>query len=217
MWFCVPQLRGLGRSSMATFYGIASLHEARTYLAHSILGPRLELCTRTVLELEKASLHDIFGSPDDMKFQSCMTLFAVGGGRSGPASSIGRWIGGAAAPSSTHAEPSGDGWSVLMCNDFGNPRSVQRLSGSFSQIKAPVVFPTAAPNVEPREDIWPTDPAVVVRRRDEGVELVQLRWGSRRPKGAPVINFWSEEDIFPSAAACFEAARCCSVLIKIRG
>jgi len=64
-----------------------------------------------------------------------------------------------------------------MWQRLRQPRSVQRLSGSFSQIKAPVVFPTAAPNVEPREDIWPTDPAVVVRRRDEGVELVQLRWG----------------------------------------
>ena len=62
---------------MATFYGIASLHEARAYLAHPILGPRLELCTRTVLELETASLNEIFGSPDDVKFQSSMTLFAV--------------------------------------------------------------------------------------------------------------------------------------------
>jgi uncharacterized protein (DUF1810 family) len=62
---------------MATFYGIASLHEARAYLAHPILGPRLELCTRTVLELESGSLNEIFGSPDDVKFQSSMTLFAV--------------------------------------------------------------------------------------------------------------------------------------------
>jgi uncharacterized protein (DUF1810 family) len=77
MWFVFPQLRGLGRSSMATFYGIASLYEARAYLAHPLLGPRLELCTRTVLELENGSLHQIFGSPDDMKFQSTMTLFAL--------------------------------------------------------------------------------------------------------------------------------------------
>jgi uncharacterized protein (DUF1810 family) len=77
MWFIFPQLRGLGRSSMATFYGIASLHEARAYLVHPVLGPRLELCTRIVLELEAGSLCEIFGSPDDMKFQSSMTLFAL--------------------------------------------------------------------------------------------------------------------------------------------
>jgi hypothetical protein len=53
------QLRNLGRSSMATFYGIASLHEARAYLAHSLLGPRLDRCTRIVLDLEDGSLHHI--------------------------------------------------------------------------------------------------------------------------------------------------------------
>ena len=62
---------------MAMFYGIASLHEARAYLAHPLLGPRLDHCTRTVLEVEAGSLHEIFGSPDDMKFQSSMTLFAI--------------------------------------------------------------------------------------------------------------------------------------------
>ena len=77
MWFVFPQLRGLGRSSMAMFYGIASLHEARAYLAYPLLGPRLDHCTRTVLEVEAGSLHEIFGSPDDMKFQSSMTLFAM--------------------------------------------------------------------------------------------------------------------------------------------
>ena len=81
---------------MADFYGIASLHEARAYLAHPLLGPRLELCTRTVLGLENGSLHRIFGSPDDMKFQSSMTLFAVAAGD--PASlfrqALDRWCGG---------------------------------------------------------------------------------------------------------------------------
>jgi uncharacterized protein (DUF1810 family) len=100
MWFVFPQLRGLGRSSMATFYGIASLHEARAYLAHPILGPRLELCTRTVLELETGSLNEIFGSPDDVKFQSSMTLFAVAA--ADPASAfnqaLDRWRGGALDP-----------------------------------------------------------------------------------------------------------------------
>ena len=77
MWFVFPQLRGLGRSSMAEYYGISSLAEARAYLAHSLLGSRLDLCTRTVLEIETRSFNAIFGSPDDMKFRSCATLFAI--------------------------------------------------------------------------------------------------------------------------------------------
>ena len=77
MWFIFPQLRGLGHSSMAKFYGIGSLDEARAYLCHTLLGPRLNLCTRTVLAVEDRSLYDIFGSPDDMKFRSSMTLFAL--------------------------------------------------------------------------------------------------------------------------------------------
>jgi uncharacterized protein (DUF1810 family) len=77
MWFLFPQLRGLGHSATADFYGIGSLAEARAYLAHPVLGPRLDLCTRLVLEIEENSLHQIFGSPDDMKFRSSMTLFAL--------------------------------------------------------------------------------------------------------------------------------------------
>jgi uncharacterized protein (DUF1810 family) len=73
----LSQLRGLGRSPMADRYGIGSLAESRAYLAHPLLGPRLDLCARTVLESEAASLHAIFGSPDDMKFRSCATLFAL--------------------------------------------------------------------------------------------------------------------------------------------
>jgi uncharacterized protein (DUF1810 family) len=76
MWFVFPQLAGLGRSSTARFYGIGSLDEARAYLAHPVLGERLDLCTRIVLASEASSLHAIFGSPDDLKFRSCMTLFA---------------------------------------------------------------------------------------------------------------------------------------------
>jgi len=58
---------------------------------------------------------------------------------------------------------------------------------AFSGIRLPVVLPTAAPNLEPRDDIWPTDTAPVSRRREQGVELAQLRWGfpPARPKGAP--------------------------------
>jgi uncharacterized protein (DUF1810 family) len=77
MWFVYPQLRGLGHSSTARFYAISSLDEARTYLAHPLLGPRLILCARTVAEIEGSSLHTIFGSPDDMKFRSCMTRFSL--------------------------------------------------------------------------------------------------------------------------------------------
>ncbi|PWC35876.1 DUF1810 domain-containing protein [Azospirillum sp. TSO35-2] len=77
MWFVFPQLRGLGRSPTAQLYGIASLDEARAYLAHPILGARLDQATRAVLAVPERSLHAIFGSPDDMKFRSSMTLFAV--------------------------------------------------------------------------------------------------------------------------------------------
>jgi len=76
MWFVFPQLRGLGQSSMAQVYGIGSLEEARAYLGHPVLGSRLKLCAETVLAVEGRSLHEIFGSPDDRKFCSSMTLFA---------------------------------------------------------------------------------------------------------------------------------------------
>ncbi|WP_353654364.1 DUF1810 domain-containing protein [Azospirillum sp. A1-3] len=76
MWFIFPQLRDLGRSATAQFYGIASLDEAQAYLAHPILGPRLVQATETVLAVQGRTLHEIFGSPDDLKFRSSMTLFA---------------------------------------------------------------------------------------------------------------------------------------------
>src|SRR5690348_13811411 len=75
MWFVFPQLRGLGQSAMAHKYGIASLDEARAYLAHPVLGPRLVECSAAVNAVDGKSAHDIFGSPDDMKFRSSMTLF----------------------------------------------------------------------------------------------------------------------------------------------
>jgi uncharacterized protein (DUF1810 family) len=77
MWFVFPQLRGLGHSSMAQFYGIASLEEASAYLAHPVLGSRLDLATETVLATRGLSLRQIFGAPDDLKFHSSMTLFAL--------------------------------------------------------------------------------------------------------------------------------------------
>ena len=76
MWFVFPQLRGLGSSPRAVQYGIRSLEEAKAYLAHPILGPRLDEATRLVLATPNSSLHEIFGSPDDAKFRSSMTLFS---------------------------------------------------------------------------------------------------------------------------------------------
>jgi uncharacterized protein (DUF1810 family) len=76
MWFVFPQLAGLGRSAMATTFAIGSMNEAQAYLEHEVLGPRLHECTELVTQVQGRSLHDIFGSPDDMKFQSSMTLFA---------------------------------------------------------------------------------------------------------------------------------------------
>jgi uncharacterized protein (DUF1810 family) len=76
MWFIFPQLAGLGRSATARRYAISSLCEARAYLAHPLLGARLRECTRLVNELTGRSAAQIFGFPDELKFHSCMTLFA---------------------------------------------------------------------------------------------------------------------------------------------
>ncbi|MEZ5878751.1 MAG: DUF1810 domain-containing protein [Tepidamorphaceae bacterium] len=83
MWFIFPQLAELGRSERARFYGIKGLDEARAYLAHPLLGQRLRQCVRLVLRHENMSAHDIFGSPDDMKFRSCLTLFREASADSG--------------------------------------------------------------------------------------------------------------------------------------
>jgi uncharacterized protein (DUF1810 family) len=77
MWFVFPQLAGLGSSATARHYSIASLDEARSYLAHQVLGPRLIECTTLVNAVEGRSAHQIFGTPDDLKFRSSMTLFAL--------------------------------------------------------------------------------------------------------------------------------------------
>jgi uncharacterized protein (DUF1810 family) len=76
MWFVFPQIVGLGRSDMARRYAIASLDEARAYAAHEILGPRLIACAALVVAVDGHSIGEIFGSPDDLKFRSSMTLFA---------------------------------------------------------------------------------------------------------------------------------------------
>ena len=77
MWFVFPQLRGLGRSSTAQHYGITSLEEARAYLAHPLLGKRLRECCGLMLAVQGRSANQILGSPDDLKFRSCVTLFAL--------------------------------------------------------------------------------------------------------------------------------------------
>jgi uncharacterized protein (DUF1810 family) len=76
MWFVFPQIAGLGSSAMARRFAIASREEAAAYLAHPVLGPRLLECTRQVHLVEGRSIAQIFGSPDDIKFRSSMTLFA---------------------------------------------------------------------------------------------------------------------------------------------
>jgi uncharacterized protein (DUF1810 family) len=75
MWFVFPQVAGLGFSAMSQRYAIASRAEAKAYLAHPILGPRLVECTRLLLAVEGRTINAILGAPDDAKFRSSMTLF----------------------------------------------------------------------------------------------------------------------------------------------
>jgi len=75
IWFIFPQIAGLGHSSMAQQFAIASLDEAKAYLQHPTLGPRLKACTQLVLDVNGRSAEEIFGYPDHLKFRSCMTLF----------------------------------------------------------------------------------------------------------------------------------------------
>ncbi len=77
MWFIFPQLRGLGRSPTAQHFGLAGQDEARAYLADPVLGSRLVECTALVNHIEGKTAEAILGSPDNMKFRSCMTLFAT--------------------------------------------------------------------------------------------------------------------------------------------
>ncbi len=76
IWFVFPQLRGLGHSATAQHYGISSIEEARAYLAHPVLGPRLRECTRLVAASDGRSADQIFGWPDNLKVRSSMTLFS---------------------------------------------------------------------------------------------------------------------------------------------
>jgi uncharacterized protein (DUF1810 family) len=76
IWFVFPQLRGLGHSATAVRYSISSVDEARAYLAHPVLGPRLHECARLVAGIDGRSADDIFGWPDNLKVRSSMTLYA---------------------------------------------------------------------------------------------------------------------------------------------
>ena len=77
MWYIFPQIDGLGRSPNSRYYAIKSIEEARQYLTHPVLGPRLLECAETVLSIEGRSISSIFGYPDDLKLRSCMTLFEL--------------------------------------------------------------------------------------------------------------------------------------------
>ena len=77
MWFVFPQIAGLGNSEMSRRFAISSVTEARAYMEHAVLGARLKECAELVLKVAGKSAYEIFGTPDDMKFRSCMTLFAV--------------------------------------------------------------------------------------------------------------------------------------------
>jgi uncharacterized protein (DUF1810 family) len=76
MWYIFPQIKGLGLSPMAQRYAISSIDEARAYLGHPLLGPRLRECCRLVVAANRTSIEDIFGFPDNLKFHSSATLFA---------------------------------------------------------------------------------------------------------------------------------------------
>ena len=77
MWFVFPQIAGLGRSAMSARYALENLDEAKAFAAHPVLGARLHECVTLVNALTGKSAHDIFGSPDDLKFRSSLTLFSV--------------------------------------------------------------------------------------------------------------------------------------------
>jgi uncharacterized protein (DUF1810 family) len=76
MWFIFPQIHGLGQSPMAIKFAISSRGEAEAYLIHAVLGPRLIQCSQLVVAIQDRSINQIFGTPDDLKFRSSMTLFA---------------------------------------------------------------------------------------------------------------------------------------------
>ncbi len=92
MWFSFPQLAGLGRSAMAETYAIGSLDEARAYLAHPLLGPRLRACVDALQDLTGTTAHAVFGETDAMKLRSSLTLFAAASTERRFAAALERWF-----------------------------------------------------------------------------------------------------------------------------
>lgn len=99
MWFVFPQFDGLGMSATSRHYAIRSLEEARAYLRHPQLGPRLLDCTRAINRIDGRTARQIFGTPDDMKLRSSMTLFElVAGPDSDFATTLDKYYGGMRDP-----------------------------------------------------------------------------------------------------------------------
>ena len=99
MWFIFPQIAGLGLSATSRHFAIASLDEARAYLDHPVLGPRLAECTALANRVTDRTVRQIFGSPDDMKFHSCMSLFALAAGADSVfAAALGKYFAGEPDP-----------------------------------------------------------------------------------------------------------------------
>src|ERR1700761_3044707 len=98
MWFVFPQLKGLGRSPTALHFGLADLAEATGYAEHPVLGPRLERSVAAVQASPAPDLHALLGSPDDLKFRSSMTLFAIVAPEGPYQEALDRWCGGQADP-----------------------------------------------------------------------------------------------------------------------
>jgi uncharacterized protein (DUF1810 family) len=94
MWFMFPQMRGLGSSTLAHKYGISSLEEARAYLAHQVLGPRLTAAVSALQDLSGCTAESVFGSVDAMKLRSSLTLFHRAGGGPLFEAALQRWFGG---------------------------------------------------------------------------------------------------------------------------
>ena len=95
-----------------------------------------------------------------------------------------------------------------MCNDYGNHVAYAEYAEALRRLHMPLVAPIAAPNLEPRDDIWPTEIAPVIRRMDNGAELAQLRWGFEplNPRGRTVINFRSDGRSFANSRRCLVPA-----------
>ena len=94
MWFISPEFAGLGLSAMTQRFALRSREEAVAYLGHHVLGQRLRECTALVNAVEDRTIHDILGSPDDLKFQSSMTLFAAVSSEPEFAAAIAKYYGG---------------------------------------------------------------------------------------------------------------------------